>query len=210
MSDVPEEPASEVAAQAWIAEQTGTRDPFVDVLRLSDRHRAEHGCTVYPTADARLLGVLAGAVAARRTLEVGCGLGYSTLWLAYGSAPDGQVETVEEDETHAAIARDVFHSYGYGKRITLDIAPYEELLPRLEAPFDMVFYDAAIPGPADLDQFARLLRSGGLLISSNLFLGRYNLALPQLSQGAEYRRRLLDDDRWLTSFAGLKAVSVRR
>ncbi|MGH2587884.1 MAG: O-methyltransferase, partial [Dehalococcoidia bacterium] len=159
---------------------------------------------------AHLIGVLAGAVGARRTLEVGCGLGYSALWLAYGSTPNGRIETIEEDETHAAIARQLIQEHGYAERITVHGAPYVEALPRLDGPFDVIFYDAFVPGPSDLDQFVRLLRSGGLLITSNLFLGRYIPDLPELSRGAEYRRRLLDDERWLTSFAGLKAVSVRR
>jgi predicted O-methyltransferase YrrM len=65
--------------------------------------------------------------------------------------------------------------------------------------------------PVVLDHARRLLRPGGVLISSNLFLGQYVPDLPDLPQMAEYRRRLLDDERFLTAFApnGL-AISVFR
>lgn len=46
-------------------------------------------------------------------------------------------------------------------------------------------------------------------MTSNLFLGRYLPDLPELAQGADYRRALLDPARWLTTFSDLKALSVR-
>ena len=46
-------------------------------------------------------------------------------------------------------------------------------------------------------------------MTSNLFLGVYDAALPGLERGAESRRALLDRSRWLTTFADLKALSVR-
>ena len=69
--------------------------------------------------------------------------------------------------------------------------------------------DAAYLYPYLVTGTRALLRAGGLLVSSNLFLGRYDPALPGLAEGAAYRRRLFDEREWLTSFAGLKALSVR-
>jgi 2-polyprenyl-3-methyl-5-hydroxy-6-metoxy-1,4-benzoquinol methylase len=63
--------------------------------------------------------------------------------------------------------------------------------------------------PLFLRGVADLLRPGGLLVTSNLFLGRYDAALPGLAKGAEVRRALFDPERWLTTFAELKALSIR-
>jgi hypothetical protein len=50
-------------------------DPFAEVRRQTVRHRSRHGCGAYPFEDGAILGVVAGAVAATRVLELGCALG---------------------------------------------------------------------------------------------------------------------------------------
>src|SRR5215831_196960 len=88
----PGEPDMPEAVARWIEQNVRPRDLFRDVRAASDRHRDAHGsgCSVYPTASGPLLGVLAAAVSSHRILEVGCGLGYSGLWLAHGSSPVGR------------------------------------------------------------------------------------------------------------------------
>jgi uncharacterized protein YceH (UPF0502 family) len=46
-------------------------------------------------------------------------------------------------------------------------------------------------------------------VTSNLFLGVYDPSMPGLERGAQTRRQLLDRERWLTTFADLKALSIR-
>lgn len=201
------EPSSAEEVSAWIAAWRRERDPFEHVRVASEEHRQEHGpgCSVYPTASGPLIGVIAAASGAQRILEVGTGLGYSALWLAVGGAA---VETVERDRQHADLAR----ANVAGSRVTVLDGPASEVLPRLQEAYDLVFSD---PDPNEmpvvLDHAHRLLRPRGVLISSNLFLGQYVPDLPDLPQMAEYRTRLLDDERFLTAFApnGL-AVSVVR
>jgi predicted O-methyltransferase YrrM len=85
------------------------------------------------------------------------------------------------------------------------------LLLALQESYDFAFLDGDPEGClADLDQFTRLLRPGGLLVSSNLFLGRYVSGASWLAQTAEYRRRLLTERHWGTAFLpNGKAISVR-
>ncbi len=63
----------------------------------------------------------------------------------------------------------------------------------------------------DLDEFLRLLAPGGMLVTSNLFLGQHlPSGHPWLAAGAQYRRRILDDRRLRTAFLpDGKAISVR-
>src|SRR6266508_1854675 len=145
MSSSVEEPTSAAAISAWIDEQMQTHDPFGSVVRRSEQHRIEHGCDVYPSNSGNLLGVLAAATRAQRILEVGCGLGYSALWLAYGSGASGLVETIEHDATHAALARAIVRDQGYEGRIIVLEGSYAAILPTLTGPYDLLFYDAFIP-----------------------------------------------------------------
>lgn len=214
MPGLEDEPTSQKALEAWVREQTQSRDRFAHVYRASEEHRLQHGldCTVYPSSIGPLLGTLAASTGAERILEVGCGLGYSALWLAFGSSPDGRVETFEQDAAHVELARHRFEQEGYGERIELHHERAAGAMARMGGPYDLIFCDGDLTEYLeDLAHFRRLLRPGGLLITSNLFLGRYGLDIPGLDQAAAYRRRILDDERLLTAFlpSGL-ALSVRR
>jgi predicted O-methyltransferase YrrM len=195
------------AVRTWIDDHTGDR--YQHVRDASVRHREEHGigCTVYPTSSGPLLGVLAAAIGARRVLELGTGLGYSALWLAHAGA---HVDTVERDEMHAELARANVDREEADVDVHVGIGA--EVLPEFEPRYDVVFSDGEpIEFETDLDEFERLLRSGGLLVSANLFLGQYSSDVKGLEHAAAYRLRLLDENRYTTTILrdGL-ALSVLR
>ena len=205
------EPASAAAVADWIAQWRREVDPFERVRLDSEEHRRSHGpgCTVYPTASGPLIGVLVRAAGARRVLEVGCGLGYSALWLAHGSG--GVVDTIEHDDDHARLAEAQFVEHGHGRRIRVLRGRASEVLPALEPTYDLVFSDSdPVEMPDVLDHALRLLRAGGLLVSANLFLAQFVGDLPHLDRMVEYRTRLVRERRLMTAFApGGLAVSVK-
>ena len=203
-----DEPTSAEAARAWVARRLREADRFAAIAAETERHRAEHGCEAYASADGPLLGVLARATRARRILEIGTALGYSAAWLAQG-APDARVDSIEADRSHAEAAAAQLRRVGLADRVQIHLGRSPEALRLLEPGYDLLFYDAYVPTPEELSAFRGLLRPGGLLVTSNLFLGQYDAALPGLEKGAEYRRALFDPERWLTTFADLKALSVR-
>ena len=209
----PGEPGSEEAVSAWILEQARARDSFAHIYEASEEHRLQHGrdCDVYPSGSGPILGALAAATGANRILDVGCGLGYSALWLASGSSPDGLVATIEPDHGHAELAQRHFEQEGYGPRITIHEGRGSEVLPGLDGPYDIIYCDSSIDEYASYpDHFLRLLRPGGLLTSSNLFLGRHSPDITGLDQAAAYRQRILDDERLQTAFLpGGMALSVK-
>jgi len=207
-ADSADEPTSDDAARAWVARRLRQADRFAAIAGETERHRAEHGCNAYASADGPLLGVLARASGARRILEIGTALGYSAAWLAEG-APEARVDSIEADGSHAEAAAAQLRRVGLAERVKIRVGRSPEALRSLEPGYDLVFYDAYVPTPDELAMFRDLLRPGGLLVISNLFLGRYDAALPGLAKGAEVRRALFDQGRWLTTFADLKALSIR-
>jgi predicted O-methyltransferase YrrM len=201
------EPTSAEAVRAWIDHHAA--DLFGHVRDVSVRHREEHGasCTVYPTSSGPLLGVLVAATGAQRVLELGTGLGYSALWLSHAGA---HVDTVEQDELHVELAR--VNLDREAADVDVHVGTGAEVLPRLEPGYDVVFSDGEpVEFETDLDEFERLLRPGGLLISANLFLGQYSSDVEGLEHAATYRLRLLDESRYTTTILseGL-ALSVLR
>ncbi len=209
------EPTNQQEAINWVEKATRASDRFHQVWEASHRHRAEHrgACTVYPSGDGPLLGTIAAAAGAKRILEVGCGLGYSALWLAHGAGDDARVETIEADPSHAAIALGNFAAEGLAGRITILSGRAAAVLRGLKGPYDLIYFDGDPAEAADdLDSFERIIRPGGLLISANLFLGAFDPNMPGLKKTAEYRKRIASDDRWITAWlqSGSKALSVRR
>jgi len=206
------EPKSAAAVRSWVEKHTRSSDRFAYVADKYEPHRKQHGCyDVYPFDNGPLLGALAAAAKPKRLLEVGCGLGYSGLWLAHGAGPQASVETIEANKEHAKIARGHFKAEGLEKRIEVIIGDAASVLPALKGRYDVVYFDI---DPSQslivLDHSERLLRKGGLLISANLFLGQYAPDIPGLEKTAEYRLRILDPARWLTAYTeDGTAISVR-
>jgi len=206
------EPDSPEAVIAWIHRESVRHDRFAHVAQRSDEHRAEHDCDVFPSSDGATLGVIAAATGAERILEIGCGLGYSALWLAVGSSPDGMVETIERDPLHVALAHEHVVSEGLDDRITIFEGEATTVLASLIGPYDLIFVDSDVADyMAHLDHFSRLLRPRGLLLSSNLFPGQYGPKIAGLENAVAYRECLLEDSQWFTAFLpNRKALSVHR
>jgi predicted O-methyltransferase YrrM len=207
------EPTSPETVAAWIETAQRERDPFERVRRASHEHRDKHGpeCSVYPTSSGPLLAVLAATIRAERILEVGCGLGYSALCLAHGSG--AVVETIERDAEHVRLAELEIGQAGYGDRISVICGQAADILPGLRGPYDLIFSDADPEEmPIALDHFFRVLRSRGLLVSANLFLARFVPDLPGIEQMAQYRQRIVDDERLLTAIVpgGVALSCLRR
>jgi len=145
------------------------------VYHASNEHRETHGpeCGVHPSdpIKARLLGTLVRATAAKRILEIGCGLGYSALWLAEAAGPDGRVETIDRFPEHAALARRYAGDAGLSSRLNFIEGEGIDILPSLTGPYDLVHDEGWFGAePPYFERMLELLRPGGLLVASSWFL----------------------------------------
>ena len=138
-----DEPKSPEQVQQWVEKHTREHDRFAHVAAKYDGHRATHGCyDVYPYPNGSLLGTLAATHRARRILEVGCGLGYSALWLAYGMAPDLELLSNPLSETLSTPPSiDHFKAEGLGEGIKVFAGLGAEVLPTLTNTYDLGYFD---------------------------------------------------------------------
>ncbi len=120
---------------------------------------------------ARFISVMAKLVRPKRALEIGSAIGYSAMLISRGLAEDGTVTTLEYNPEMAAAARENIQRAGLSDRITVVEADAKDYLSYIEGDgeFDYIFLD----GPKAhyiymLDDCARLLRKGGVLIADNV------------------------------------------
>ncbi|MGB9800586.1 MAG: O-methyltransferase [Thermanaerothrix sp.] len=126
------------------------------------------------------LSLLVRLCRARRVLEIGTLVGYSTLWLARALPPDGIVVTIEKSARHAALARQNFERAGLAERILLLEGEAKHLLSKAArlGPFDFVFIDADKEGyPFYYDWALTMVPSGGVIAFHNALWGG-SVALP--------------------------------
>lgn len=138
----------------------------------SERHRNRHKCDVYPSGPltGKLLDVMVRVTKASRVLEVGCGLGYSAVWLARALPPGGMVETIEQDPIHAKIARKNFERSSVENRVRIILGEAGEVLSKLKGPYDFIFEDATFgKRPEHYEDLLRVLRKGGYIQFENWF-----------------------------------------
>ena len=156
--------------QRYAEELFAIEDPVL--ARVRARH-AECGLPPIHISpeEGKFLHVLVRLVAARRVLEIGSLAGYSGIWLARALPVDGLLTTLEVDPEHARLARQAYTEGGVADRVRLLVGDARQVLPTLEAGFDVVFIDAdKEPLPQYFEWSVRLLRRGGLLLCDNAFL----------------------------------------
>jgi predicted O-methyltransferase YrrM len=118
----------------------------------------------------KFLSLLAGAIQARRILEIGTLGGYSTIWLARGAGPEGRVVTLEYDPKHAEVAQANLQRAGVGDRVRVVVGAALDTLPTLtDGPFDLVFIDADKDNyVAYLEWAIKLAHPGSVIVADNV------------------------------------------
>ena len=126
----------------------------------------------------KFLCLLAGAMQARRILEIGTLGGFSTIWLARGAGPQGRVVTLEYEPRHAEVARANLERAGVGDRVQVKVGAALDTLPTVTGgTFDLVFIDADKENNVAYLQWAvKLSRPGAVIVVDNVIRGGRVLA----------------------------------
>jgi len=161
------------ALAAYIRDVT-LREPAA--LRKVREESEDHPRASMQTApeQGQLLHLLARVVGARKTLEVGVFLGYSSTWVALALPPGGKVIACDVSEEYTRRARQTWTEAGVTDRIELRLAPALESLDAMIAAgesgtFDFAFIDADKGNyPNYYERALALLRPGGLIAVDNV------------------------------------------
>ena len=120
---------------------------LADIAAASQR---ESPTAPVPPEVGRLIHVLARTGGRRRVLDVGAGVGASTLWLGSAMAlTGGQVLAVERDSARCTQARKHIRRAGLDPVVDLRVAELERVAWKIERPLDLVFLDEAAEGRVD-------------------------------------------------------------
>jgi len=185
------------------------KDPHPHLAVIDREGRAEGLPLVYPDTGA-LLHTLARSCGARRILEIGTAIGYSTLWMATALPADGTLITMEYNAERAARARDHFSTAGYTGQISVIVGDATRFLHKVGGPFDLIFQDSdkTLYEPM-LDRLIELLRPGGLFVADNIlwngevipgYVANKKYSDEDTSAIVSFSKRLAGDPRLYTSF----------
>src|SRR5215469_18828912 len=99
------------------------REP--EPLRRLRESTADHPHASMQTSpeQGQFLNLMARLVGARKTLEVGVFMGYSSTWVALALPPGGKVVACDVSEEFTARARNTWREAGVEDRIDLGLAP---------------------------------------------------------------------------------------
>lgn len=122
----------------------------------------------------QFLHVMARLAGAKKTLEVGVFMGYSSTWVALALPPGGKVVACDVSEEYTSRARQTWRESGVEDKIDLRLAPALVTLDGLIAggasgTFDLAFIDADKSNYANYYERAlALVRPGGLIAVDNV------------------------------------------
>jgi caffeoyl-CoA O-methyltransferase len=123
---------------------------------------------------APLFTVLTKAIGVMHAIEVGTFTGLSSLSIARGLAPGGDLICCDISEEYTSVARKYWERAGVADRIDLRIGPAVDTLQALESEphFDLAFIDADKTGyPAYWAEIVPRMRTGGLILVDNVLRG---------------------------------------
>lgn len=149
----------------------------------------------------RVLSMISKLIRPKNILEIGTYTGYSALCLAEGMSNDGVLHTIDVNEELYDFQRKYFDASGHGNQIIQHLGNALEIIPNIDASFDLIFIDADKENyPNYFDTIIDKLNPNGIILSDNvLWSGKVIETLKEddISTRAllEYNKILKEDDR---------------
>jgi Predicted O-methyltransferase len=163
------------SAEAYAAKFT-SQDEDVLLQQILDHTMQTHAHAhmLSGAVQGKFLSFISQIIKPKFILEIGTFVGHSTLCLAQGLHPKGELHTLELREEEAAVAKKNFSISKYNKQITLHTGNALDIIPTLNFKWDLVFIDAdKVNYIAYYNLVLPRLNANGLIIADNvLFHGQ--------------------------------------
>jgi len=156
-------------ALAYAERFSSEEDPILLDITLGSRdHPYAH--MLSGQVQGKFLELVSCLIRPKRILEIGTFLGYSTLCLAKGLAPGGELHTIECREQDAQVARRRFREAKVDDKIILHLGNALDVLEGLRhQSWDLVFLDAdKVSYAAYYRKILPNLAPGGLILADNV------------------------------------------
>jgi caffeoyl-CoA O-methyltransferase len=156
----------------YIRNLVGTED---QVLKAADKSIEESNIPPISVSanQGKFLQVMAKVCRAKKILEIGTLVGYSTIWMARALPKDGKLVSLEFEPLHAKVARQNIERAGLSNLVDIRVGRALDLLPQIvsdkEGPFDMIFIDAdKTPYKEYFEWALKVSHPGTLIIADNV------------------------------------------
>ena len=117
----------------------------------------------------RVLSMISKLINPTTALELGTFTGYSTICLAEGLKKDGTIHTIDINEELEDFQRKYFNKSGFGNKIVQHVGNAIDIIPTIDASFDLIFIDADKPNYSNYFHLViDKLNPGGIILSDNV------------------------------------------
>lgn len=144
---------------------------------LQELYRQTHLYVVNPNMvsghiQGKLLEMLSYMISPVTVLEIGTYTGYSAICLARGLKSGGQLHTIEINDELNGMSTRYFALAGVADRVTLHTGRAQDVIPKLDHTFDLVFIDGDKREYCEYyDIVFDKVRTGGFIIADNVLWG---------------------------------------
>ncbi|MDR5658110.1 O-methyltransferase [Serpentinicella sp. ANB-PHB4] len=139
------------------------------LLKEMEQYANDNHVPIVHKEVAALIKVLTKSVQAKKVLEVGMAIGYSSMIFIESMGKDGHITTIERDDKMYELALNYIEKAGIANQVKIIKEDALEVLKHLEGTYDLIFLDGAKGHYNEfLEDCLRLLKKGGIIISDNI------------------------------------------
>lgn len=158
--------------EQYIEQHSSPEDPVLEDLYRQTHIRFVNPNMVSGHLQGKFLEMISLMVRPDNILEIGTFTGYSAICLSRGLNPDGKLITIEINDELNTFAHAFFCKAGVDSKITQLTGRAQDIIPRLNIMFDLVFIDA---DKREYIEYYKLIidkvKPGGFIIADNVLWG---------------------------------------
>lgn len=180
---------------------TSAESPALAALNRETNMKVDKAVMLSGHVQGAFLQMVSHMIRPMCVLELGTFTGYSAICLAQGLQDGGIVHTIDINEELYDIAHKHIVMAGLEHQIVQHIGKAADVIPTLNATYDLVFIDADKPGYAQYyDMVIDHMRPGGFILADNvLFEGEVTLPEEQQNKNAlamhKFNQKIKADER---------------